>query len=238
MLDIKSAAGFGTPDELDDGNVVVSGNSAIEFASGEITTIGYYGALTVNGDDAFVEDAGALGSNSALTGLAVVDGYFALNSGATLTLTGGLTVAGTLDVDAYTNPTQSGVIGGTTLTINGGLVDTGTVAIGDAFLTADDTVTATSLAVSYGDYLYITGTVGGKGSVLDITSSVASFADGRIGRICNAVRKCDARSRQRRINSIYYDSSLTLNGNQAFVADAGALGSNSALTNLTWVYGV
>ncbi len=85
--------------------------------------------------------------------MAVVDGYFALNSGATLTLTGGLTVAGTLDVDAYTNPTQSGVIGGTTLTINGGLVDTGTVAIGDAFLTADDTVTATSLAVSYGDYL-------------------------------------------------------------------------------------
>ena len=193
------------PDELDDGKVTLSGNSAIEFASGEITTIGYDGSLMVNGGDAFVEDAGALGSNSALTGLAVVDGFFALNSGATLKLTGGLTVAGTLDVDAYTNPTQSGVIGGTTLTINGGLVDTGTVAIGDAFLTADDTVTATSLAVSYGDYLYIAGTVGGKGSVLDITSSVASFdpsdeLEGNVTLSGNATLEFASGG----INSIYY----------------------------------
>ncbi len=47
-----------------------AGDSAIEFASGQITTIGASSKLNLNGNDAFIEDSTALGSNSALTGLA------------------------------------------------------------------------------------------------------------------------------------------------------------------------
>ena len=50
----------------------LSGDSAIEFASGEITSLAADAQLHLNGNDAFIEDSTALGSNSALTGLASI----------------------------------------------------------------------------------------------------------------------------------------------------------------------
>ena len=47
----------------------LSGDSAIEFTGGQITTLAAAGQLTLNGKNAFIEDSTALGSNSALTGL-------------------------------------------------------------------------------------------------------------------------------------------------------------------------
>ena len=48
----------------------LSGDSAIEFASGQITSLAAAAHLLLDGNDAFIEDSTALGSNSALTGLA------------------------------------------------------------------------------------------------------------------------------------------------------------------------
>jgi hypothetical protein len=73
LLDVGSAAGFGAAGVLS-GHVELEGDSAIEFASGEITSLAAGAALTLKGNEAFAEDSTALGSNSALTGLASVRG--------------------------------------------------------------------------------------------------------------------------------------------------------------------
>ena len=65
------SAGFGTAGVLS-GYVRLAGDSAIEFASGEITSLAAGAHLGLNGNDAFIEDSTALGSNSALTGLASI----------------------------------------------------------------------------------------------------------------------------------------------------------------------
>ena len=103
LLDVTGGAGFGTAGVLS-GNVDLSGDSAIEFASGEITSLAANAQLTLGGvytgNEAFIEDSTALGSNSALTGLA------SIGAGATLTLSedtvstsGGLSNDGTIDVN-------------------------------------------------------------------------------------------------------------------------------------------
>jgi hypothetical protein len=51
---------------------LAAGDTAIEFGSGEITSLAAGAHLGLNGDVAFVEDSTALGSNSALTGLASI----------------------------------------------------------------------------------------------------------------------------------------------------------------------
>ena len=68
LLDVTAgSAGFGAAGVLS-GNVQLCGDSAIEFTSGQITSMAA-GRLVLNGNDAFIEDSTALGSNSALTGL-------------------------------------------------------------------------------------------------------------------------------------------------------------------------
>ena len=71
LLDVTGSAGFGTAGVLS-GNVRLAGDSAIEFASGQITSLAANAQLRLNGNDAFIEDSTALGSNSALTGLASI----------------------------------------------------------------------------------------------------------------------------------------------------------------------
>jgi hypothetical protein len=72
LLDLTGGAGFGTAGVLS--GVELAGESAIEFASGQVTRLA--GTLLLNGNDAFIEDSTALGSNSALTGLTnITDGH-------------------------------------------------------------------------------------------------------------------------------------------------------------------
>jgi hypothetical protein len=74
LLDVTAGnAGFGAAGVLS-GDVFLSGNSAIEFKSGQINTMAAGSYLSLNGNDAFVEDSTALGANSALTGLAFIGG--------------------------------------------------------------------------------------------------------------------------------------------------------------------
>ena len=71
LLDVAGSAGFGTAGVLS-GYVRLAGDSAIEFESGQITSLAANAHLGLNGNDAFIEDSTALGSNSALTGLASI----------------------------------------------------------------------------------------------------------------------------------------------------------------------
>ena len=68
---MTGSAGFGTAEVLS-GYVWLTGDSAIEFASGQITSLAAHAQLHLNGNDAFIEDSTELGSNSALTGFASI----------------------------------------------------------------------------------------------------------------------------------------------------------------------
>jgi hypothetical protein len=150
LLDVTAGgAGFGAAEVLI-GQVFLTGDSAIEFKSGQITSLA--GLLVLDGNDAFIEDSTALGSNSALTGLANVgEGLLHLEDGASLSTTGSLTAGGLLSLDDYYSlyPT-----GGSTLSIGGALTltntrtGTGTLDIGTSGLSSSDSVTAKSFVNS------------------------------------------------------------------------------------------
>ena len=72
--------------------------SAVQFVSGQISTIGAGSELTLDGNNAFVEDSTALGSNSAVTGLTDIAGFLNLENGASLSTAGALTNAGSVNV--------------------------------------------------------------------------------------------------------------------------------------------
>jgi hypothetical protein len=71
LLAVAGGVGFGTTGVLS-GYIRLVGDSAIEFGSGEITSLAAHAHLGLNGSGAFIEDSTALGSNSALTGLASI----------------------------------------------------------------------------------------------------------------------------------------------------------------------
>ena len=100
LLDVAGSAGFGTAGILS-GYVRLAGDSAIEFASGEITSLAAGSHLGLVGSDAFIEDSTAPGSNSALKGLASIGAgaLFALHDGASVSTTGALANDGNVYLD-------------------------------------------------------------------------------------------------------------------------------------------
>jgi hypothetical protein len=115
LLHITSAADLGAAAGQLDGIVTLQGDSAIEFASGALTTIESGGEFNLYGDQAFVEDAKSLGSDSALA-ITTDDGDWDLYDGAAAATTS-LSVGsgGSLDVN--------GVAAASTLTLSGALVN-------------------------------------------------------------------------------------------------------------------
>jgi hypothetical protein len=103
LLDVTGGAGFGAAGVLS-GHVRLTNDSAIEFGSGQITSLAAGAQLHLNGSDAFIEDSSALGSNSALTGLA------SIGKGAGLDLGNGasLSTTGALDNDGSVIDTNAG----------------------------------------------------------------------------------------------------------------------------------
>ena len=145
LLDVTGSAGFGTAEVLS-GYVWLTGDSAIEFASGQITSLAAHAQLHLNGNDAFIEDSTELGSNSALTGFASIGAaaYFELENGASVSTTGALANDGQVDID-----TRRGD-GGSSLTVAGTLTNSRTHTtrisrIGNATLSASDKVKAAAL---------------------------------------------------------------------------------------------
>ena len=122
----------------------LTGDSAIEFASGQITSLAAGAQLHLNGNDAFIEDSTALGSNSALTGLASIGAgaTFDLENKAAVSTTGALVNDGNVYLDA------NGGDGGSSLTVAGTLTNSGTLDIGNRSLSSSDSVTAKSFVNS------------------------------------------------------------------------------------------
>jgi len=163
LLDVTGSAGFGTAGVLS-GNVYLSGDSAIEFASGQITSLAAGAFLELNGNDAFIEDSTALGSNSALAGLATVTGSLYLENGASVSTTGSVTNSGYLGLDYWG--------GGSTLSVGGTLTNNNLMEIGNAnILSSSDSVTAKSFVNSGTVHLAGNGT---NLAALDVSGSTTN----------------------------------------------------------------
>jgi hypothetical protein len=228
LLDVAGSAGFGTAGVLS-GYVNLSGDSAIEFASGQITSLspGSDSYLVLDGNDAFIEDSTALGSNSALTGLAKVAGTLDLENGASVSTTVALVNNGRVYLDT------GGGEGGSSLTLAGALTNSGTLRIGNTTLSAPDTVTAASLD-NTGSIL-LNGPSANQ-ALLDVTAGGAGF--GAAGVLRGYVRLAGDSAiefKSGQITSLAKGAHLGLHGNDAFIEDSTALGSNSALTGLALI---
>jgi hypothetical protein len=166
LLDIAGSAGFGTAGVLS-GYARLAGDSAIEFQSGEITSLGADAHLGLVGNEAFTEDSTATGSNSALTGLASIgaDALFALHDGAAVSTTG----AQVNDGNVYLDPNSGD--GGSSLTVGGTLTNTHELGIGNTTLSASDEVTVASLDNT--GFIQLTGSVANQ-ALLDLTGSAGS----------------------------------------------------------------
>ena len=234
-LDVSSAAGLGAANTLY-GNVNLSGDALLEFASGQITTIASRSELSLAGPSAFVADAGSLSSNSALTGLKTITGGLYLYNGASETTSGALTNTGTISLDQYTDD------GGASLIVGGAaLTNDGTISVGPT----NDTLTAASTidAASIVNFIGTTrGTINLFGSstaeaTLDLASAAGFGAASTLIGNVNLSGGSLLEFASGQITTIAASSELSLTGNQAFVADAGKLTSNSALTGLNTVTG-
>ena len=233
LLDVTGSAGFGTAGVLS-GHVRLTGDSAIEFASGEITSLAAKAQLHLNGNDAFIEDSTALGSNSALTGLASIgaNAIFDLENGASVSTTGALANDGSVYLDGYSGD------GGSSLTVAGALTNSGGLVIGNRFLSASDKVTAAALD-NTGDIFSSPATAFFNQALLDVTAGSAGFSAiaGVLSGDVATLRRQRDRVHERADHTIAASSELTLSGNNAFVEDSTALGSNSALAGLAEIAG-
>ena len=173
LLDVTAgSAGFGAAGTLS-GYVRLAGDSAIEFTSGQITSLAKRAHLGLNGSDAFIEDSKALGSNSALTGLASigVGATFTLHDQVAVSTTGALANDGNVYLDRVSGD------GGSSLTLAGALTNSGSLSIGNTTLSASDKVAAASLDN--------TGAISLLGSsanqaLLDVTTGSAGFGTAEV----------------------------------------------------------
>jgi hypothetical protein len=231
----NAAAGFGTTG-TETGTVFLQNEALLEFESGQITTIN--GELWLDGAKSFVADAGALNSNSALTGLSSISGLFFLENGSSVAPTGNVSVtgAGAAEVDG---PNIGGP-GGSSLTIGGNLTNSSTngngVDVGNVNIT-----TASTLTVNGTGGLSNTGQINIEGSVsaqatLNVTNAAAGF--GTTGTETGTVflqNEALLEFASGEITTI--NGTLWLDGANSRVADAGSTNTNSALTGLTNVAG-
>jgi autotransporter passenger strand-loop-strand repeat protein len=209
------------------GNAYLYGQSELEYAGGSIGTIANNSTILLAGSSAFIADAAAPGSNSALDGMTGNAGSLQLAYGANVQILGDLLNNGTISVDYY-----YGTTGGSTLAVGGTLTNAGYMYIGD-----DISTNAPSTIVS-ADQLVDTGSItiyGGVGSstaqgILNVSGSAAPAAlTGNLTLYGNALVEFDGGS----IGAIAAGGSVVLAAANAHIADAGATGSNSALTGLT-----
>jgi hypothetical protein len=232
LLDVSGSAGFGTA-EVFSGYAKLSGDSAIEFASGEITSLAASAHLGLVGNDAFIEDSTATGSNSALMGLASIGAgaLFALHDGASVSTTGALANDGTVVLDSGRDD------GGSSLTVGGTLTNSRSLTIGNPNLSAPDSVTAASLD-NTGRVVLLGSDSNKCQALLDVTAGSAGF--GTTGTLTGSVdlfQDSAIEFLSGQINTIAASSELTLEGDSAFIEDSTALGSNSALTGLADIKG-
>ena len=189
------------------------GDSLLEFGSGQITAIAAGAELYLANPTSFVADADDTTHDSALKGLTSNAGDLELqDAAAPLTLSGGLTNTGTINVD--TNTDYGGdANGGSQLTIGGALTNDDAITIGNGILGAESLVTAASLAN--------TGTISITGgsthqAILDIQSAATATWTGSIGLAGEGSLEFASGS----IATIAQGASLSVSTGDGYVEDA------------------
>ena len=243
LLDVTGSAGFGTAGVLS-GYVFLGGDSAVEFASGQITSLAD-GAEFVLYGNAFIEDSTALGSNSALTGLASISAgaQLYLENGASVSTTGALVNDGTVSISGNMYAL------GSSLTVAGTLTDTGTLDIGSRYLSSSDSVTANSF-VNSGTVgltgngpnlatLDVSGTTTNNGSI-SIASDTEQLAGAVSGAgsfsLSNANLQFDSSvSFGQTIKETGEDDALTLKQAQSFAATISGFGTGDTIDATNFV---
>src|SRR5271157_3401255 len=221
------------------GTVLLENDALLEFKSGQISTVD--GTLWLDGANSRVADAGALSTNSALTGLATVAGGFYLENGATVAPTGNVSITGGGSVQ-LDGPSIGGP-GGSSLTIGGTLTNSSTtgingVDIGNTGITSADTLTVNGtegLTNGSSSEINIEGSATVQ-STLNVANAAAGF--GTVGVETGTVfLENDALLEFKSGQISTVNGTLWLDGANSRVADAGALTTNSALTGLATVAG-
>ena len=216
------------------GSISLSGQALLEYGSGEIGTVAAAAEIYLASADGYVADASDTTSNSALTGLTSDAGDFELQYGATVGLSGDLTVTGALNVDTQTNygDTPSG---GSSLTIVGTLTNSGGVNIGGAFFgvgldTATSTVSAAALDNTGAINLFGNSTAGDtKQAVLDIAAAAPTTWTGSIALYGQALLEYGSGE----IGTVAAGAEIYLASADGYIADASDTTANSALSGLT-----
>jgi hypothetical protein len=224
-LNIAAPAGFGTTGVLT-GNVGLTGDALVEFASGQITAIAVNSTLTLDGTQAVVADAGSTSSNSALSGLSNVAGTLTLRDGANVSTSGDLANSGTINIDMFSADSGAG------MSVGGKLTNTGALRIGGLALTAPDAVSANALQ-NTGSIEIAGNAAAGKAATLNIAAPAGLGTAGVLTGTVSLNGDALLEFASGQIRAIAANSTLTLDGTQAFVADAGSTSSNSALTGLS-----
>ena len=220
------------------GKIVLSGQSLLEYGSGQITTVAQGAEIDIATPEGYVADAGATSTNSALTGLTSDVGDLELQYGAVVALSSGLNVTGSLELDTANNYADTAT-GGSLLTIAGTLTNTGNVTIGSSFLGAaqlssSSTLMAAGLA-STGTITLTGGPAAGTSeqAILNIAAAAPAVWMGTLSMGGQAVLEYGSGS----ITSVALGAQIYLATNTGFIEDAGAQSSNSALSGLTNVAG-
>ena len=228
----NAAAGFGTAG-VETGEVFLQNDALLEFKSGQITTVN--GVLYLDGANSRVADAGTLGSNSALTGLTSVSDLFFLANGASVAPTGNVSVTGSGAVEV--DGPNAGGSGGSSLTIGGTLTNSSTnnqgVDVGNTGITSASTLTVNGTGgLSNGSSSEIN--IEGSATVqatLNVANAAAGFGTAGV-ETGEVFLQNDALLEFKSGQITTVDGTLWLDGVNSHVADAGTLGSNSALTGL------
>ncbi len=227
-VSLDSAAGLcAVAGELD-GDVALSGDALLEFATGSIDTIESYGSLWLDGAQARINAADAGDDNSALTGLVLNEGGFRLGNGASVSTDGDLEndASGGIFVDAFLGE------GGSSLAIGGTLTNSGEVDVGNDMAPGPTMLSAAAFDNQDDGLLSIIGSDDGQATV-----SLASQAGlGTVGVVTGSVElrgNALLAFAGGTIDTIAASAALWLDGPRARIAIAGDLDSNSALVGLT-----
>ncbi len=223
----------------------LAGFSTLDFASGLITSIDNTGHLLIDGPDAFLASGAATSSNSALTNLASVDGFFTLVAGASLTTNNDLTIGNGTNFAAVS--VDNSGLGGSTLNLGGTFIlnSFGGLTIGNSSITSATTASADALdfAGTINSGITINGgttAFSGTAQAALNVASVAGFgqagilAGGNVSLIGNSLLDFTSGGQ---ITSTTFGANLTIDGADAFIASGNATSSNSALTGLTTLGG-
>jgi hypothetical protein len=255
LLDITGAGGtsFGVANEIT-GTIFLSGFSTIEFQSGQFTSIGSGATLSLAGPNAFVADATALNTNSALSHLNLNAGTLDLSSGAKVSTAGALnninqiaistnggaaptTLAiGAGFINNDTISVDAGSVGGSVMTVNGAVTNNGDFFLGSLGLRQSSTVIVKGFN-NEGLLSLSSGLPTGALALLNVTAAAGFGETGALDSTVSLSGNSEIRFTSGQINTILVGGELDLFGTTARIADAAAQNSNSALTGLKDVEG-